>query len=44
MLLWAWAAVLIAVFGAVVNVGVRWAFPEKVGEAREAGGLIRLAR
>ncbi len=37
-----WAAVWIALIGATVNAGVRWAFPERVGEAREPGGLLSL--
>src|SRR5258708_24051769 len=36
------AAALIALVGAAVNIGVRWAFPERVGEAREPGGLLSL--
>jgi len=36
------AAALIALVGSSVNIGVRWAFPERVGEAREPGGLLSL--
>jgi signal transduction histidine kinase len=36
------AAALIALIGSSVNIGVRWAFPERVGEAREPGGLLSL--
>jgi PAS domain S-box-containing protein len=35
-------AALIALVGSAVNIGVRWAFPERVGEAREPGGLSTL--
>ena len=43
LLMGPWAAAWIALTGAAVNVGARWAFPERVGEAPEPGGLVTLA-
>ena len=36
------AALLIALAGSLANAAARWAFPERVGEAREPGGLLSL--